>query len=413
MLACDGLLTSVFFAPNQIRTCCKRVHVDGVVKGDAVLLDTKDLGSDPVADILLAKENLLSEINSSLFDHVHQCHGCPWLKQYDSNVKPQPVLSHLSFELHSICNMRCTYCSEVYYGGLSPDYDVDTLIHGLTSYFQDMSFSPSIVFGGGEPVIFNDFDKILDFTLLVKPSHFRIFTNSVIFNSRVKTLLDGGDVYITTSIDAGTEETFSVIRGLNAFHRVFSNLSAYCSTTPENVTIKYIFTDGNSDIREICGFLDAISHYNLKPCSFQISSDFKSDELSCVQVESINKLRSGLKDLGVQNLFIDDHLAPRLIASSVDVNEGIPVEPYIVWGCGEHATRIFERIGLSNVLFFVDSSLQCDGEFLGRPSHNPSVLLNEDYLKYRIYIASTQAFPEIKKQLHQLNSNFLVLDTPW
>ena len=239
MLACDPLISAVYFAPNQIRTCCKRFHVDGALKGDAVLLSTKDLGEDPVKDILKAKFSLLQEINSIDFSKDHQCHGCPWLKNYDNDISLDLSLTQISFEMHSVCNMRCTYCSDVYYGGLNPDYDVDLLLSGLRDYLQTPTLaSPTIVFGGGEPVIFKDFKKIFDFSVDSRPSQFRIFTNATVYSDDIQKMIDQDKVYITTSIDAGRDDTFLKVRGLNAFNKVFKNLSRYSSVNPKNVTVK-------------------------------------------------------------------------------------------------------------------------------------------------------------------------------
>ena len=33
-------------------------------------------------------------------------------------IEPTPKVKFLSIEQHSICNLRCTYCSPVYYGGV-------------------------------------------------------------------------------------------------------------------------------------------------------------------------------------------------------------------------------------------------------------------------------------------------------
>ena len=417
MLACDPLVSAVYFAPNQIRTCCKRFHVDGAVKGDAVLLDTKDLGEDPVGEILNAKSRLLQEINSPDFSKSHQCHGCPWLKKYEEDISLNLSLSQISFEMHSVCNMRCTYCSDVYYGGLNPDYNVDSLLASLKQYLSTLSFSaPTIVFGGGEPVIFKDFKKILDFSVDVEPSQFRIFTNSVVFSQEIKNYIDQDKIYVTTSIDAGCEDTFFKIRGLNAYHRVISNLTKYASCNPKNVTIKYIFTEDNSGLNEVEGFLAAISEAKLINCSFQISSDFKFDSLSSEQIKSISAMRSGLLDLNITDIYVDDHLAPRLISASTDsatsnVNS-TKLQPYVVWGCGDHARRIFERIGVSNVQYFVDSSIDSPQEFMACPAYNPSSL-STSKTPPRVFIASTQSYPEIKKQLKAICNDFYIIDTPF
>ena len=52
--------------------------------------------------------------------------------------------------------------------------------------------------------------------------------------------LDKRFTSITTSIDAGTEETFQKVRGAKRFEKVLSNLKLYSKLNPDLVTIKYI-----------------------------------------------------------------------------------------------------------------------------------------------------------------------------
>ena len=70
--------------------------------------------------------------------------------------------------------MRCSYCSEVYYGGERAVYDVEKL---LKDFHKNISKNEiSIVFGGGEPVLNKDFKYLLDYSLRnFKIKSFRIF----------------------------------------------------------------------------------------------------------------------------------------------------------------------------------------------------------------------------------------------
>ena len=120
--------------------------------------------------------------------------------------------------------------------------------------------------------------------------------------------------------------------------------------------------------------------------------------------------------LNITDIYVDDHLAPRLISASTDsatsnVNS-TKLQPYVVWGCGDHARRIFERIGVSNVQYFVDSSIDSPQEFMACPAYNPSSL-STSKTPPRVFIASTQSYPEIKKQLKAICNDFYIIDTPF
>ena len=69
------------------------------------------------------------------------------------------MLKLLSVEQHSFCNLRCTYCSEMFYGGKKPQYDVWGFASKLS---QEGSFHNcrQVVWGGGEPTLDKSFENI-------------------------------------------------------------------------------------------------------------------------------------------------------------------------------------------------------------------------------------------------------------
>ena len=334
-----------------------------------------------------------------------------WLSIVDFDDDSQIQLDHISFEMHSVCNMRCAYCSDVYYGGIKSPYDTDALLADLAHHVSlrsDDSFL-SIVFGGGEPVLFHDFPKLLDFSLKYT-SDIIVFTNSTIYSADIHSALDSGRISIITSIDAGDSETFRQVRGLDAFERVLGNLAKYSSHSPSHVTIKYIFTETNSTYAQVKSFLEKIHAYNLFNCNFQISSDFKSSALSSEQVTSIKYLKQQLQEVHKSTVFLDDHLAPRLIASSDYVSDQVAGK-YVVWGCGEHSKRIFERIGVRNVKYFVDRDPSVK-TFMGIEVKTPDSLVSVQNPE-KIFIASVYFYNAVRQQIHDIGAGHLILADPY
>ena len=80
--SCFDINNSVFFAPDEIRTCCKRYHFQGELKGDATLYDHDSLIPEHlnVENIINAKKTLIWAINNGT---ARQCKGCPHLKLND------------------------------------------------------------------------------------------------------------------------------------------------------------------------------------------------------------------------------------------------------------------------------------------------------------------------------------------
>ncbi|MEZ0315718.1 MAG: glycosyltransferase family 2 protein, partial [Methylophilaceae bacterium] len=121
--SCIDLHHSVFLAPDQIRTCCKRFFVDGEMRGDVSLMDVPELNATPItpARILKAKQTLHNKINAG---EKSGCSGCPFLEFKEWGALDKLEVKYLSFEYHSVCNLKCSYCSDTYFGGKQANYDV-------------------------------------------------------------------------------------------------------------------------------------------------------------------------------------------------------------------------------------------------------------------------------------------------
>ena len=108
-LSCPALHHELYLGPDEVRTCCKRFFVDGEKKGDVVLKTIKPDEEITTEIILTEKQKLLSKINNG---EKNDCDGCPFLERKKWPELTTLSVKHISFEHHSICNMKCTYCNE-------------------------------------------------------------------------------------------------------------------------------------------------------------------------------------------------------------------------------------------------------------------------------------------------------------
>ena len=101
----------------------------------------------------------------------------------------------------------------------------------------------------------------------------------------MKSFLKENKVLLITSIDAGTPGMFKQIRGVKGIYKVLKNLKKYFDNSYRpgklsNIIIKYIVTEQNITTEEIDSFIQLIKEYKLEKCSFQISADFKNENLN-------------------------------------------------------------------------------------------------------------------------------------
>ena len=172
----------------------------------------------------------------------------------------------------------------MYYGGLSPKYD-------FTKFYEKLSDNKifeedvSITWGGGEPVLLKNFASLLKKYLIIVPTLLikilEFIVTLFIYNDTLHKYLNEGKIILTTSVDAGTYETFKKVRGVKkGFKEVFKNLEKYSENPNSKVIIKYILTSGNHEKNEIDGFVKLINEHNLSRCNFEISSDYKFEKLT-------------------------------------------------------------------------------------------------------------------------------------
>lgn len=414
---CKHLENSLYIAPNEIRACCQRFFFNGKMRGDAELLKIKDDNNLPgYNEITKARVKLFDDIQSNKSD---QCIGCPQL--FLTNKKPElnGDINHLSIEHHSVCNLRCSYCSEIYYGGKKSKYNVSEFVKKL-SIENSLKNCKQVVWGGGEPTLDKTFETIVnEIQDFANPKiYHRVFTNSVRYHESISKFLKNGLIKIVTSIDAGTPETFAKIRGRNKFYNVFENLEKYSLINSKKITVKYILTEENTTFLELEKFVENCLKYKLSDCCFQISMNFKKDKLSLNFLKSIIFLMSVFKKNKIFKFFGDDHIMARF--KTLNNKEKILINQYIVengfqdlvlnnflksnnvslFGVNLIAENILKKNITKNELSkitLVDSDENKQGKFInGIQIVKPDILkINND----KIFIASAQSYDDIYEKL--------------
>ena len=418
---CKSLEQSLYVAPNEIRACCQRFFYEGKMRGDAKLLEIKEDVTPSAADIKDAREKLFNEIQD---DKNQDCRGCIFLT--DTNIKPKftSEISHLSIEHHSVCNLRCNYCSEIYYGGKKSKYNVVEFISYL-SKSNSLDNCKQVVWGGGEPTLDKSFHEILeDIHSHANPkTYHRVFTNAVRYSDAVSKFLEKGLIKITTSIDAGTEETFKIVRGRPKFKNVFENLQTYSKIDSTKVTIKYIFTDENHKEKEIDAFVETLKKYDLDNCNYQISMNYKNSNLEFQMLKSITYLFSLLFKNNIKKVFLDDHIMIRF--GSLTNNELLELKNYlikndaihilldplkiknlIIYGAGNIAGEMISKTDFFKTIENYDL-VDGDKKKIGQKLFNKEIMspsiIKED--NRSVFIATAQHYDSVYKNILDIKGN--------
>jgi len=416
--SCSSLHHSVYLAPDELRHCCKRFFLNSKMKGDVKIFKVKNNGDITKNKILAEKKKLYDNINEG---KKTPCTGCPHLtKDYWPELN-KLELKTLSIESHSVCNMKCSYCSEIYYGGLKANYDVKKIVEelSLTNISEDLQVS----WGGGEPVLMDQFEKtFVELNEKLQPKINMIYSNFTKYSLAIEKSLIAGKALMTTSIDAGTAETFKKVRGIRGINKVFQNLEKYYTAAKKGIIIKYILTEENSNEYELSNFIKLIEKHKLFDCSFQISSSYKDENLSDALSNSAINLYFKLTKNNAESVFFDYHLKPRLnnklkeaISSNKDINhlnfnninkfdkqKNLNV---IVWGAGETARQIIKSSSFFEdrkikIAFFVDSDKSKIGKYIDNIEIKSPDKIKE--YNYPIMLASSVYYKKILENLKNL-----------
>lgn len=399
--SCGSLHHAVFAAPDVLRHCCKRFYVNGEMKGDVEICEVTSDESISYERIKEQKIRLYEDINNG---KPTECTGCPWLSKEEWPSLEQLEILRISIEHHSVCNLRCSYCSDTYFGGKQANYDVKLLMEEL-SRNNAIGENFSLVWGGGESVLLKSFDQVFPHIVeRYKPASNHLFTNATVYNPVLGEALRKGQVTVTTSVDAGTAETYKQIKAKDKFVAVMENLEKYYGDGGDSLTVKYILMPENSSKTELTAFVEEIRNHNLAKCGFQISSDFTDEKIGDAVVEAALFLFENLKKIGAEMINFDYHLRPRMYKYQVEaqVEKKAPnsaTETVIVWGAGEYAVRMLEDASFSGrVEFFVDSDPRKQGqEINGIPVKSPSSILQEK--EPIIFIASVEFYRDIYREI--------------
>ena len=185
-----------------------------------------------------------------------------------------------------------------------------------------------VVWGGGEPTLDKTFEQVVStINKTVSPEVYQSLYKFCEYLDALKNFIDQGLIKITTSVDAGTPETFLKVRGRPKFLNVFENLKLYSRVIPNHVTVKYIFTDENSNEEELDAFIEKCIEYDLSKCCYQISMNFKDEEIPVQNLKKISYLFGKLVQKGINKVFLDYHIMQRLtLISDSELKE---IEKYL------------------------------------------------------------------------------------
>lgn len=249
---------------------------------------------------LTARDGIIAQLNSpaqasASTDKIHTCVGCPNVREAYWGQRHLKLIT-LSFDMS--CNFKCIYCAAEF-----PSRTKKELVASANENLEFFEYmvqnghvtkDTTIALAQGENLVHPCRDTILD---AIKSFPVIIYTNASVYSEKLAQVLSLGRSMICVSMDAGTRETFTKIKGVDAFEKVRQNLRSYSEAG--YVELKYIYMPGiNDNVQDVEGFLQLCHEINANHIS--ISNDLRS--ANAFDVDAANflaKFISETKNTGI------------------------------------------------------------------------------------------------------------------
>lgn len=197
--------------------------------------------------------------------------------------------ARLFFELTSKCNLKCAHC----YGSFSSSQQKELNYLDIVSILEKSKEygTYQIDFTGGEPLMYKDLDKLLEYCYL-NGFLVRIFTNLTLFNENFLRLFEKyGIKEIVTSVDSCHSECHNQFRGVpKSFERTLDAIKVLKDNNIP-VTINSMVGQHNKEhIEEMIEFIDSL---NVKSVLDVIIPEGRANELD----NSIQESAKIIKDI--------------------------------------------------------------------------------------------------------------------
>jgi len=251
-ISCPYLESGISFKKNSIDFCCV-AHSNN--KGCTKICSYEG-GEIPINEILDRRQQVISSIQKN---ENTSCKGC-YLLEKRSWENLNNKFTNIILAYPDICDLSCNYCYVSKYNNkllhsFGLDYDI---LDTFKSMAKNNLFAHNalVLLAAGEPTLHKKFDAIVEFStnynLLVT-----VCSNGVSYKNSIMKGLESNKLFLICSIDAGTSEVYSQIKGRDKFDVVIRNLKQYAlAGERRGVQVKYIFTNENSNGSQVNEFIN-------------------------------------------------------------------------------------------------------------------------------------------------------------
>ena len=266
-LSCSQLEEQMVIYDTGLLFCCNVPSS----QNEPVLIPWQSTIEETLVAFYQIRDGIIEDLQNS--QKLTQCTGCPALCEgyWDQDRKIRAINISLNYP----CQLSCIYCDALGNArnrGQHQKNVNDALAVNVIELIQKLAErgeydqNTPIALSSGEITIVPGHEKLLDF---LEQYSLEIFTNGIVYDAKVSQLVardDGSSLNV--SIDAGTKETYQLVKGLDAFYKVEDNVRRYAKEGA-HLLLKYILLPENCSQTDMNGFLALVTE--LRPDRVHIS----------------------------------------------------------------------------------------------------------------------------------------------
>ena len=277
--SCQWVNRGIEFRKDEIRLCCYG-YLQGRETEHQTTLFTDYHGGKIDWDAFFAKKEKLKQMHKE-GKYLDACKDCIYLHEKDWDE--ENYINHFTFNHWTKCNCNCTYCytnDDKKAHNRYKEYKIYPIIKDMFKQGLIKKTEEScLCFGGGEPTILDDFDKLIDIFIKNGTRNIRINTSGIKYSKAIEKALKLGAMSIVISTDAGCKETYERIKQVKCYKKVWENIRKYCKVASDKTLVKVKFIlipDTNDTYEEIDKWFDEVIKNGVKAVSLSVEQDWYS-----------------------------------------------------------------------------------------------------------------------------------------
>lgn len=291
--SCQWVNRGIEFRTDSLRLCCYAYLQGRETEHQTIIYEDFD-GKNIDWEKIFAIKQKYKEMHKK-GEYLDACKDCIYL--FEKDWDEEDYINHFTFNHWTKCNCNCTYCYTYDDKKAFNSYKEYSLYPIIKDMFKKDIIKHTdescIIFGGGEPTILHEFDKLIDLFLEKGCKNIRINSSGIKYSKSIEKGLKQGAISLVISTDAGTKQTYEKIKQVKTYNKVWDNIRRYAKAAGDTnlLKVKYIlYPPVNNNYEEIDKWFDEVIKNGVKAVSLSVEQHWYNENQPDFTPEIYNQI---------------------------------------------------------------------------------------------------------------------------